>query len=193
MKRTAFYAAAASAALLAQAALAGQSSGQIFTDNGTYTYYNLLPAQMGGVDSAGNLSYTYSPPVSNFHGAAYHPSDNTVTSFDAPNASRYTFVTSISENGKIAGYDDDSSFNQLGFVKNGNIFTDVSYPGPHGQVYLFSVNDSCDVAGLSSCFRGGVNFLLKNGVYTSIFDPLGSASSGLAYGLNNLDTGRGLV
>jgi uncharacterized membrane protein len=43
------------------------------------------------------------------------------------------------------------------------------------------------MVGLSSCCRAGVNFLDKGGVYTSLLDPLGSASNGVFYGMNDLD------
>jgi uncharacterized membrane protein len=67
----------------------------------------------------------------------------------------------------------------------------VSYPGPHGQIYLWDVNNSGDIVGQSSCCRAGVNFLKQGAVYTTILDPLGSPSNGSIYGINDLDAAVG--
>ena len=94
----------------------------------------------------------------------------------------------MSSNGNnIAGYYDDASFNQFGFLKTGATFTDISYPGPHGQIYIWDTNNAGDIVGLSSCCRAGVNFLKQGSTYTTILNPLGSASNGTVYGLNNQD------
>jgi hypothetical protein len=164
--------------------VAGLVNGKLFTFDGTaYSYYNVNANQMGGIDDAGNIAYT----TSSSQGGIYSTATNSITIFTEPNAPQFTFVTGISGDGKVAGYYLDSSFSQFGFVKDGNSYTTVSYPDPHGQIYGFGVNNSGDVLGLSSCCRAGVRFLLKNGVYTTILDSLGNASNGVSYGLNDLD------
>ena len=165
-------------------------NGHLFTydvHSGTYTNYNsLLPSQMGRIDDSGNFVYTTNVGGS-FKGTIYDPSTNSTTFFLDPNSPQYTFASGVSGNGLIAGYYLNSSFNQPGFTKNGSTFTDVSYPGPHGQIYLWDVNNSGDVVGQSSCCRAGVNFLKQGSTYTTILDPLGSAANGSAYGLNDND------
>ena len=157
----------------------GQVGGQVFTYNvatQAYTYYSLPGfSSLAGIDNAGNIAYTSTSEDAHFntffHGAVYSTSNATVTTFDDSNATQYTFATSISNNGKIAGYYDDQFFTQLGFSKSGNSFTDVTFPGnPFAQKYVFGINNSGDVIGLSSCCPAGANYLLKNGVYTAILD-----------------------
>jgi hypothetical protein len=152
-----------------------------------YTNYNSIsPSQMGGIDDSGRIVYT-SQQGSNFVGTIFDPSTNSTTNFSDPSATQYTFANGISGNGNnIAGYYLNSSSNQLGFLKSGNSYSNV-IPTPHNQIYVWDVNNAGDMIGLSSCCRSGVNFLDKNGVFTTIFDPLGSPSNGEANGLNDLD------
>jgi len=157
-----------------------------------YTNYNtIFPSQMGSIDDLGRIVYT-SQSGSNFVGTVYNPATNSTTTFLDPNATQYTFANGVSGNGNlIAGYYLDAGFNQIGFEKNGATFTDVSYPGPHGQIYLWDTNNLGHIVGQSSCCRAGVNFLDKGGVYTTIFDPLGSPKNGSVLGLNDLDQAVG--
>jgi hypothetical protein len=163
----------------------------LFTYNintGIYTNYNsIFPSQMGGIDDSGKIVYT-SQAGSTYKGTIFDPSTNSTTTFLDPNATQYTFANGVSGNGSyIAGYYLNASSNQIRFVKNGAGFTDISYPGPHGQIYLWDTNNAGDILGMSSCCRAGVNFLLENGVYTTILDPLGSPHNGQGYGMNDLD------
>jgi hypothetical protein len=166
-------------------------NGHLFTYNiatNTYTNYNSIsPSQMGGIDDSGKIVYT-SSVGGNFDGTVFNPTTNSITSFSDPNDGQYTFANGVSGNGNnIAGYYDDASFNQNGFLKSGSTFTDIIYPGPHGQIYLWDTNNAGDVVGLSSCCRSGLNFLKQGSTFTTIFDPLGHDNNGIAYSLNDLD------
>ena len=171
--------------------VAATASGHLFVydlSTNSYTnYFSIVPAQMGSLDDSGKVVYTASNGGS-FVGAVFNPSDNSVTTFNGADNSQYTFANGVSGNGMfIAAYYQVSTFAQIGLLKSGSTSTDVSYPGPHGQVYVYDTNNTGDVIGLSSCCRTGVNFLDKGGVYTTISDPLGNANNGVVNGMNDLD------
>jgi hypothetical protein len=171
--------------------VAATASSHLFVydlSSNSYTnYFSVVPAQMGSIDDSGKVVYTVNSG-GGFEGAIFNPSDNSVTTFNGAAGSQYTFANGVSSDGNfIAAYYQVSTLPQIGLRKSGSTSTDVSYPGPHGQVYLYDTNNAGDVIGLSACCRSGVNFLDKGGVYTTITDPLGNANNGVVNGMNNLD------
>lgn len=155
-------------------------------DGSTYNEYSSFggqaPEDIGGMDNNGNIAFDYSTA-----NGVTSASVNTFGQFSGPYSypgAPYTFAPAISSNGLVAGWYDDPSFNQFGYVRNGNTFTQVSYPGPHGQIYLFGVNDNGDVVGLSACCRSGPSFLKQGSTYTTV----SAGTFAEAMGVNDFDT-----
>jgi len=151
------------------------SSGLVAWENGEslYTWNGSAVSQYGnfqnlgqgiGLSDAGGISFSYESG-----GAVYSIPNGTVTSVAYPGADGTT-ATGSSPDGMVTGYSYTGP-SQYGFIDDGGSFTQVSYPGPHGQIYLWGINDSSNVVGISSCCDSGVGFIDENGVYTTITVP----------------------
>jgi hypothetical protein len=161
------------------------SSSQVDAFNGsTVTDYLIPAASWLGLSNAAAISfYDYAAD----EGAIYSTSSGTTTLFQYPGA-QYTLSSGSSADGTVAGYYTDTSYNQFGFTYNGSAFTQVTYPGPHGQIYVMDVNDAGNVVGISSCCDSGVGFVDENGVYTTITYPGLPNGDVIPQGINDSNT-----
>jgi hypothetical protein len=168
--------------------LAWSYGSNIQTWNGsTVTTYNtgVNVANVGsniGLSDAGVVSFT------SYNGSAtfantYALSGGTLTTFTYPGQT-FTYFGGSSTNGLVAG---DYAGN-TGFIwTGGTSYTDVVYPGPHGQMYMYGVNSAGDSVGLNWCCGLGVSFLDKGGVFTTISVSGYTDDQVFAYNINNSD------
>ena len=155
----------------------------------TYTP-GVTPANVGsniGLSDAGVVSFT-SFDASGTHGQVYSIPGGTLTSFDYPGQTD-TYAGGSSTNGVVAG----NYAGNAGFVWSGGVFTDINYPGTHGQVYTTGVNAAGDVVGFNYCCTLGVSFLDKGGVFTTISVSGVADNNVLAHNVNNSDVVVGWV
>ncbi|HEX3744284.1 MAG TPA: hypothetical protein VHW09_10155 [Bryobacteraceae bacterium] len=142
-----------------------------------------------GLSDANSVSFAYQSGAMYLAGN-YSLSSSTLTSFQYPGQT-YTYDGGSSPNGLLVAGDYAGA---TGFVwQGGTSFTDITYSGPHGQTYVFGVNDSGDVVGLSDCCNLGLSFLDQSGVFTTISVPGYSDDDVQSFNLNNLDTVVGNV
>jgi len=165
------------------------NGGTAETWNGTsissYTLTNeqISEGQPIGLSDAGGISFSYFNG-SDFIGAVYSIPSGTTTTFQYQSGE--TYAAGSSPGGWVAG---DNASAAGGFIwKGGSSFTQITYPGSHGQIYLDGVNNAGDVVGQSSCCDSGVSFIDENGVYTTITVPGEATDDVQAENLNNSDT-----
>jgi probable HAF family extracellular repeat protein len=130
-----------------------------------------------GINDSGQIvGYTAGPFYS---GYLYSDGD---TTFDVPGAEFGSVPYGIDNSGEIVGtysYDGTSS----GFLKSGDSFTTINYPGGAPTV-LTGINDRGFIVGNWHDADIPHGFLYQNGIFTDVVVP-GSTLTGV-YGINNL-------
>jgi hypothetical protein len=136
-----------------------------------------------GLSDANAVSFSYQSGA-NYLAGDYSIPGGTLASFQYP-GQQYTYAGGSSPNGLVAG----NYAGNTGFVwTGGNAYTDITYPGPHGQVYVFGVNDAGHVVGANWCCNLGLSFLDAGGVFTTISVPGYADGNVWAMNVNNSDT-----
>jgi probable HAF family extracellular repeat protein len=84
----------------------------------------------------------------------------------------WSYVSSINNNGDVAGYGKGMSGRWKGFVYSGRVYTELLPPGCT-EAYASSINDNGDVAGYGNDEGTGIRmgFVYSGGVYTELLPP----------------------
>jgi probable HAF family extracellular repeat protein len=148
----------------------------------TYTTVDYPGASYSGVFDA-NASTAVGALA--FDGVTYRAFTLTGTKYAtlAVPGSSESWATGINTAGLICGVYFDVSGNVHGFVKSGNSYTTLDYPGAIGGTYAEGINDSGEVVGLYSDGTTESGFLYKSGTMTNISFP--GAVWTLADGINS--------
>lgn len=134
-------------------------------------------------NSSGVMVGTFQDSAGVWHGFVLY--SGTLTQIDYPGAAG-TSLNGINDSGIIVGdYWTASNHNYVGFELNAGTFTTIMQPGslwtmPQG------INNSDVVTGAYGTDGAWNGFVLRNGTYTTLNDPLGTSGTYLA-GINNND------
>ena len=155
-----------------------------------YTYTTLNdPLSLGAntiardINSTGQIAGTY---VNNGGSHGFLLSGGTYSTLDDPLATNGTFAQGINASGQIVGYYQDAAAIMHGFLynPNGGTFTTLDDPsGTAATTTASGINATGQIVG--SFFMGGKShgFLLTNGLYATLDDPLGIGGT-FAQGIN---------
>jgi hypothetical protein len=123
--------------------------------------------------------------VMSLDGSTYQPltiKGTKYATFAVPGSSA-SWASGINTAGQICGVYFDVSGNVHGFLRSGNSYTTLDYPGAIGGTYAEGMNDSGAVVGLYSDSKAEFGFLYKSGTMTNISFP--SAVWTIADGINS--------
>ena len=121
-------------------------------------------------NSSGVMVGSFQDNAGNWHGFVLY--NGTVTQVDYPGAAG-TSLNGINDNGVIVGdYWTASNHNYVGFELNAGAFTIIMHPGSYWTVPQ-EINNSGVITGGYGTDGPWNGFVLQNGTYTTLNDPLG--------------------
>jgi hypothetical protein len=156
-------------------------------DGTTYTtvdYPGALHTFLFGIDAAGRTVGSYSVASGNGPWHSMIVDSGNFTSFDFP--SRESDARAINAGGRIIGiYNSGPGTADTGYMKVGNIFTNVSVPAAQ-HTYAFGINDAGKVSGSYVGADGLLHGFLKSGTtFGTVNFP--STTQTFIGGINNAD------
>jgi len=159
----------------------------------SFNYPGAINTQANGISGTsivGDYYSSFSPTIE--HGYLYNGS--TFTSFDDPLAGTFngqgTLATAIAANGNIVGYYIASSGVSHGFLKIGNSYQTLDYPGVIDDTYAYGISSTTGniVGTYTDSSNKNHGFLYNGSTYITLNDPNASTATNqgtFAYGISN--------
>jgi len=159
----------------------------------SFNYPGAINTQARGISGnniVGDYYTSFNPTIE--HGYLYNGS--TFISFDDPLAGTFngqgTIATGIAASGNIVGYYLDASNVNHGFLKIGNSYQTVNYPGLINDTFVYGISSTTGkiVGNYADTSNNHHGFVLSGSTYTPLNDPNASAANNqgtFAQGISN--------
>ena len=179
--------------LLAAIALAACPQSTLAQTWSSFDYPGAINTQANGISGSnivGDYYTSFNPTIE--HGYLYNGS--TFTSFDDPLAGTFngqgTIATGIASNGNIVGYYIAPSGVNHGFLKIGNSYQTLDYPGVINDTFVHGISSTTGkiVGNYADTSNNHHGFVLSGSSYTPLNDPNASTASNqgtFAQGISN--------